>query len=373
LSQGPAGGAVEQLVEGKADAASPFSPGVWRNRQPGMSYRRLGRTGFMVSEFGFGCTSLVPTYYRNLQLAVEMGLNYIDTAEQYGDGASERAVSKVISGANRDRVFVVTKVSSWEKRRNDHFGKLLASLPEADRKAAQQAAEDDIVRRRAAERDYFGNYFAGQDRQLRATALSNVLEARYGATSWRKDSAAQIIESVEASLRRLKTDHLDILICPHAAGGAYEVTSFPETLEAFERLRRSGKVAHLGVSAHSDPAGVIRGAIQAKVYSMAMVAYNIVNHAYVDRALDEAAAADLGIVAMKVARPVHPNRKHGTPVPEDWLRRLHSTVPGKAKVPLKAYAFALRNRHVAAVNSEMLSTTMVRENLALGARKAATK
>jgi predicted aldo/keto reductase-like oxidoreductase len=319
----------------------------------------------MVSGVVFGGNLLGATSQGQLEVAIEMGLNCIDTAPQYGRGTSERAVAKVIAGSKRERVFVATKISSWENTRNAWFRNRFEGLPEGEKNSALEAARADIGKRRAADEDYFGDYFPNQDKQLEASALSNVLEERSGDNGWRKNSAAEIVRSVEESLERLGTDYIDILICPHAASGAYEVTRFPETFEAFERLKKAGKARHLGVSAHTDPAGVIRGAIEAKVYSMAMVAYNIVNHAYVDEALAEAARADLGIVAMKVARPVHPGRAYGTPVKPHRLERLHRAVPGEMKIPLKAYTFALRNPHVTAVNSEMAGPTMVRENLGL--------
>ena len=42
----------------KADAAPPQAKGEWRNRQPGVAYLQLGRTGFMVSEIVIGGNAL---------------------------------------------------------------------------------------------------------------------------------------------------------------------------------------------------------------------------------------------------------------------------------------------------------------------------
>ena len=54
----------------------------WRNKQPSMAYARLGRTNFMTSRCIFGAGGL---YQRSrdqqlLEIAIERGLNYIDTA-----------------------------------------------------------------------------------------------------------------------------------------------------------------------------------------------------------------------------------------------------------------------------------------------------
>ena len=71
-------------------------------------YRRLGRTGFEVSDIGFGSGPL--NNANVLQVAFDMGVNYIDTAESYTNGASERAVGEALKGRDRSKVFITTKV-----------------------------------------------------------------------------------------------------------------------------------------------------------------------------------------------------------------------------------------------------------------------
>ena len=127
---------------------------------------------------------------------------------------------------------------------------------------------------------------------------------------------------------------------------------------------------HLGVSAHSDPAGILEAAVKANVYSAAMVAYNIVNHGYVRQALESARKHDLGVIAMKVARPVHQGRNNGKPDDPRRVRMVEQAVPGSWKVPQKAYLWALRNPNLSAVISEMINADLVRDNLPLAARAA---
>ena len=71
-------------------------------------YRRLGRTDFDVSDIGFGAGTLNNTNV--LQVALDMGVNYIDTAELYTNGASERAVGEAMQGRDRSSVFITTKI-----------------------------------------------------------------------------------------------------------------------------------------------------------------------------------------------------------------------------------------------------------------------
>jgi diketogulonate reductase-like aldo/keto reductase len=105
-----------------------------------------------------------------LKLGIELGLTLIDTAEMYGDGASEEIVGEAIAG-QRELVFVVSKVFPHN----------------AGRKSAILACEN--------------------------------------------------------SLERLKTDHLDLYLL-HWRGGV----PLAETVAAFERLQRDGKIRRWGVS-----------------------------------------------------------------------------------------------------------------------------
>jgi aryl-alcohol dehydrogenase-like predicted oxidoreductase len=362
--------ALAAALAAKPCAADAAAPGIWRNRQPGMAYRRLGRTNYMISEVACGGNTISPSNYNHVQLAIDMGLNYLDTAPAYGRGRSEEGYALTIAGAARERVFLATKVSPWADNRNTLFQQIFDSLPEPERKKLLAEAAADIEKRRAAEPDYFCDYFDSQRRDLERAALSNVMERRFGdRIERRKNYRDIVVESVESSLRRLKTDYLDLLHCPHGASSAEEVLRFPEIFDSFEALKKAGKVRHLGVSAHSDPAGVLKAAVQAKVYSAVMIAYNVVNHAYIDPALADAERADVGVIAMKVARPVHPGRNNAPPVSPARLAKLEKAVPGPLKVPQKAYLWALRNPRIAAVNSELVNAGMVKDNLPLAGTK----
>jgi aryl-alcohol dehydrogenase-like predicted oxidoreductase len=83
-----------------------------------MRYRKLGRTGLEVSEIGYGAWGIGGKQWKGatddeslqaLRRALELGLNFIDTALAYGDGHSEELVGPVVKQAPH-RVFVATKV-----------------------------------------------------------------------------------------------------------------------------------------------------------------------------------------------------------------------------------------------------------------------
>jgi predicted aldo/keto reductase-like oxidoreductase len=206
--------------------------------------------------------------------------------------------------------------------------------------------------------------------ELEHASLANVMEKEYGRKIDRDKNYRKIVlKSVDESLARLGTDHLDLLMCPHGANSGYELENYPEIFEAFEQLKKAGKVRHLGVSAHTDPGGVLESAVKMKVYSAAMVAYNIVNKNYVQQALDKAHKSDLGVIAMKVARPVNMGR--GRPTAPERLKLIHDAIPGDLSAPRKAYVWALKNPSLTAVISEMGDAKLVEENLPLAAPKKA--
>jgi aryl-alcohol dehydrogenase-like predicted oxidoreductase len=81
-----------------------------------MNKRALGRTGFAVSEVSFGAWAIGGTWgevrddesLRALHAAVEAGMNFVDTADVYGDGRSERLVAR-LRKERRETVYVATK------------------------------------------------------------------------------------------------------------------------------------------------------------------------------------------------------------------------------------------------------------------------
>ncbi|BEL10375.1 aldo/keto reductase [Actinoplanes sichuanensis] len=154
-----------------------------------MTYRRLGDSGLVVSVVGIGCNN----FGRKLDLdgtrevvdaALDAGINLFDTADIYGTphGSSEQLLGAALKG-RRDEVVLATK-----------FGMDMEGLN-------------------------------GRD---------------FGARGARR----YIVRAVEASLRRLETDHID-LYQMHAPDPA---TPIDETLSALDDLVRTGKVRYLGNS-----------------------------------------------------------------------------------------------------------------------------
>src|SRR5437870_9990865 len=84
-----------------------------------MQYRKLGRTGFEVSDIGYGAWGIGGKQWLGgtddesleaLARAIELGVNLIDTALAYGDGHSEKLVGEVVRERRGQKIYVATKV-----------------------------------------------------------------------------------------------------------------------------------------------------------------------------------------------------------------------------------------------------------------------
>jgi len=103
-----------------------------------MDYVELGRHGPKVSAIGIGMWQAGGKAWGSdvrdadcrqaMERAVERGINLVDTAEAYGDGQSEKVMSRAIRNVGRDNVFVATKVGGWHLRPDDVRKACVASL-----------------------------------------------------------------------------------------------------------------------------------------------------------------------------------------------------------------------------------------------------
>jgi aryl-alcohol dehydrogenase-like predicted oxidoreductase len=82
-----------------------------------LNYRKLGETGMRVSEISLGTWAFGGDWgtvgeddaYAALNRAVDLGVNFLDTADVYGDGRSERLIGKLLKDRPNDEIFVATK------------------------------------------------------------------------------------------------------------------------------------------------------------------------------------------------------------------------------------------------------------------------
>ena len=144
-----------------------------------MNYRTLGRTGLEVSEIGFGCGNVGGLMVRGehgdqvkaVARAMELGINYFDTASQYGDGQSETNLGRVLNELNA-QVYVGTKYRLTANDEADIKGGVIASV---DASLARMGREQvDLIQlhnRVAPQRDLSGGTLSVED------VLGEVVEA----------------------------------------------------------------------------------------------------------------------------------------------------------------------------------------------------
>lgn len=209
-----------------------------------MQYRRLGKTGFMVSEIGFGAWGIGGKYWKGtrddrsiaaLHAAIDAGANFIDTALVYGEGRSEQLVGQVVR-ERTDRIYVATKVPPL----NEHW----PALPE--------------------------------DRLQHAFPPSH------------------IVESTEKSLRNLKLDCIDLQQLHVWRDEWLEDDAW---LQALRRLKAEGKIRALGLSLNDhEPDSGLR-AVAAGVIDAVQVIYNIFDQSPARNLLPACARHEVGVLA----------------------------------------------------------------------------
>jgi len=220
-----------------------------------MEMRVFGRTGMQLSLLGFGCGAVGGLMVRGdprdqeraIARAIAAGVNYFDTAVQYGDGESEKNLGRVLRRLKPANAIVGTKV----RLRSGDFGRIA--------EAVAKSLEGSLARLRRERVDIFH--------------LHNAITKTGGAEAL---SVRQVLDDV---------------------------------VPAFERLRQQGKTRFLGLTAVGDTAALHR-VIEARAFDMvvynmlnpsaaAALPANYPAQDY-ERLFDHTTAAGVGVVGIRV-------------------------------------------------------------------------
>lgn len=360
------GGLIENLGHDILSDADNKQKPEWRNKQDGMHYRKLGRTNLMVSEIVMGGGPIRENNSHLVIKAIERGVNYIDTAPGYGQGAGEEAIGKLFKSSSfREKVFLTSKVSSFNTVRHNIFQDTFNSLS-TSKQADIQAEVDYILQRDAILKPgYHFDYFRNQVREIKQSYLADLLIRDYSHLVDSKGIIIKtILDSVDETLKRTRAGYLDILMVPHGASSP-ESLKMPGIYEAYSQLKKEGKVRFLGVSSHNNPAGILNEVIINSHYDVAMLAYNLGTAGSLEREIINARNAGVGIIAMKAATFVVPKHDAFKPGPQWRIAKLNDLVKEDLKTPVKAYLWALQNEHISAVISDMVTEQAVNENTSI--------
>jgi aryl-alcohol dehydrogenase-like predicted oxidoreductase len=222
-----------------------------------MEMRVYGRTGMQLSVLGFGCGAVGGLMVRGdphdqeraVARALAVGVNYFDTAVQYGNGESEKNLGRILQTLKPANVVIGTKV----RLPSANFDRIADTVA--------KSLEGSLARLRCDQVDIF---------------------------------------------------HLHNAVTENGGGEALSVRQvLGEVVPAFERLRQQGKTQFLGLTAVGETAA-LHQVIDAGVFDSAQVVYNVLNPSAAialpanypaqdyARLFDHIKAAGVGVIAIRV-------------------------------------------------------------------------
>jgi len=208
-----------------------------------MRYRTLGRTGLRVSEIGYGAWGIGQSGWvgaddaeslRALRRAIDLGLNFIDTALGYGDGHSEQLVGQVVRGHTQP-IYVATKIPP---------------------KNGQWPARAGVPASEAFPRDH-------------------------------------VIACTERSLRNLGLDTIDV---QQFHVWSDEWVGQGDWLEAIEILKEQGKIRFFGISINDHQPDNALTLLDTGVVDTVQVIYNIFDQSPEDQLFPACQRHDVGVI-----------------------------------------------------------------------------
>jgi len=148
--------------------------------------------------------------------------------------------------------------------------------------------------------DTAASYQKGRNETMIGEIMARRRKEVFLATKFSEDDKEGVFRSVDRSLQRLQTDHVDI-IQYHGATKADEVKK-PYVKEAFDELKKQGKVRFLGYTTHGGQIEVLNACIEVGYVDTVLVGYSFTCPEELTEAVKKARDAGIGIAVMKGIR-----------------------------------------------------------------------
>jgi len=152
-------------------------------------------------------------------------------------------------------------------------------------------------------------YMHGHNEEMVGKAFEGKRQKVFIQTKVHAHDEKKMRASVERSLRRLRTDYIDVLVW-HGHSSPDEVSD-PKLFEFMSKMKKEGKVRFSGFSAHSRMAPLLREAAKSNLHDVALVSYNFTRSKDLKEAVALAAQSGIGIVAMKTQAGGYKKEKMG--------------------------------------------------------------
>jgi aryl-alcohol dehydrogenase-like predicted oxidoreductase len=300
------------------ESTQPEEP-IHRNEQPTMTYRKLGRTGFMSSRLVFGCGAALMggKAVRLLQRAFEAGINHFDVGSDIYYKGSEPYLAPFLKD-HRDQVWVVSKAPA------------LVHAKSGDSITLQQA----------------------------------------------KSAAKYWTGLMDASLKDLQTDYVDAYYLMGVDNPSLVCSE--EVYNVFLKAKAAGKVGYFGLSTHKNAQEVLQAAIETGWYDLAMIgitpagwydwstkslAQDTSTLVELQGLLQRAREAGIGLIGMKAVRYLAPFWSLGKGDPAAFDHIYGERFKSSSFNPFqRAYAYVLQHG-LDVVNADMQNFKHLEENI----------
>jgi uncharacterized protein len=204
-------------------------------------------------------------------------------------------------------------------------------------------------------------YMNGQNEEIIGQVMKTkrdkvFLTTKTGRNSTMNDLAKDAPKEIETSLKRLQTDHVDLLLLHHGGDNPEKVLS-QEQMKVLDDARGRGQTRFIGYSTHTSDPKVYEATIQCKFYDVALLCYNYASPASLTESIEKVRTAGIGVIAMKTLLNFNTQPRK----PLDDIRERDSRLT-YSQALLK---WVLSHRHVDTIISGMTSFEQLAENMAV--------